>query len=152
MDYYNEKYEQLKDKKHRFIKLSWASLKEMFIDKKSFILYFGGSFCRNCQAVIGLINDVACSLNTDIYNFSPIIDKIDIRKTELCEYQAIYRELLQFLEIESKDELPLLKVPTVINIKCGKPIKMITREYLCENMTEEIKKDYVWQLSELISM
>ena len=46
--------------------------------KDSFILYVGGAWCPNCQAVTKFINDAAFETNQIVYNFDT---RIGVEKT-----------------------------------------------------------------------
>lgn len=137
---------------------------ETMMDKlknDTFILYVGGSWCPNCQAIAKFMNDAANECGMQIYNFDTRIGTIkdgehDIRNCYTAPEKSLYQKFItasQFVnpngnKTENTD-IDRMSVPTVLAYKDGKLIDYIAKEYLYDgtilydmrDMDAEIKED-----------
>ena len=95
-DYFTNSYTHLTDNNHVFKTVTYHELINLFESDGTYILLFGGSWCKNTQAVISQINDVAKEYGiTRIYNFDTKLDtnKLHIRDTNNV-YSKLYVDLV----------------------------------------------------------
>lgn len=113
----------------------------------TFILYVGGYWCPNCQAVISFINDVAKELGIDVYNFDTRIgiDKSpdnDIRNCINKSYYSLYKRFINACgyvnplgnKTENTD-LDRMSVPTLLTYVKGELVGYSSKEYLYDGET-----------------
>lgn len=143
-----EDYKYLDDNKHVFEKVDYEQLLEIINSDEGFIIYFGGSWCINCQAAIPFINEVAKMMYIDkIYNFDTKIDfngdVRDIRRCNTDEDVLMWSSIVNSIEFSSgsvvmKDDkevvdkngmtVSTMAVPTLVVIKEGKVVTSLTKE------------------------
>ena len=78
-------YKYLKDPAPVYRTVSYDQLIKLFESDGTYMILFGGSWCGNTQAVVGLINDVAKEYGVEtIYNFDWRVDgaKVHLRDTK----------------------------------------------------------------------
>ena len=138
---FNEKYEYLKDDKNVFVSISYEDLIKK-LDSETFILYVGGAWCPNCQAVVKYINATAKELNIDqVYNFDTRISSVktsekDIRNCNDAAQESLYRAFIEALGYVNPDgittentDIARLAVPAVLAVKNGEIVDVLVKEY-----------------------
>lgn len=143
-----EDYKYLNDDNHVFEKVDYDELMEIINSDKGSIIYFGGSWCINCQAAIPFINEVAKMMYIEkIYNFDTKIDfDGEVRDIRRCNTEedikmwsnivntigyssgsVVKKEDVIVLDADGK-ELSTMPVPTIVVIKDGKVVTSLTKE------------------------
>ncbi len=164
---YNDVYPLLKDRFNVFRNASYDKVMQMFHKFKTGIVFIGGSWCKNCQAVVSIINKTAKKhkiktiLHYDPHFIDIFKDEVDIRDCGTLENKLDYYYLIEKLEYKSDiyvDDtlIPRIKVPAVIGIKNGICVGVIDEEYILddlglhkENEVEDHTEDYINKLDEL---
>lgn len=171
-DYFMQNYKYLDDKENVFESLTYGELLGFLDSEGTYIIYFGGSWCPNCQAAVPFINEVAKKEKIiKVYNFDTRLDhkssKLDIRKANDEAQTLMWETIIRKLGFDSGnvvkvDDKPVLgsdgmtistmPVPTVLAIKNGKMLGSITREYIYDEMTEEDMNDYRNELRKVFDL
>ena len=138
---FNEKYEYLKDGNNVFVSISYEDLMKK-LDSDTFILYVGGAWCPNCQAVVKFINQVAKENNIDkVYNFDTRISSVKTKEKDIrnCNGDAqtiLYRDFIEAIgyvnpngTVTEGTDIARLAVPAVFAIKDGKVVDVVVKEY-----------------------
>jgi thiol-disulfide isomerase/thioredoxin len=138
---FNEKYEYLNDKTNVFVSIRYEDLIKK-LDSDTFILYVGGSWCPNCQAVVQFINQVAKANNIDkVYNFDTRISGVktkenDIRNCNNAAQESLYRTFIETIgyvnpsgAVTEGTDIARLAVPAVFAVKNGKIVDVLIKEY-----------------------
>lgn len=109
--------------------------------KDSFILYVGGAWCPNCQAVAKFINDAAIETNQIVYNFDTRIGVEKTMESDIrnCFDKASYNLYKKFIEASSyvnpnqtvteNTDVYRMSVPTILVYQDGKLLDFISEEY-----------------------
>ncbi len=160
-------YELLKDHFHVFRSVTYDKMMNLIYKFKTGVLYIGGTWCKNCQAIISLLNRTAkkCKIRT-IYHYDPHFinvfkEEVDLRDCQDLETKLNYYYLIEKIGYTS-DELvqdtliPRLPVPAIIGIKNGICVGIITDEYelkgeclVKENDSKDYTEEYTNKLEEL---
>lgn len=142
-------YKYLDDVNHVFEKINYDEITSLINKDGKAIIYFGGSWCPNCQAVVSFINDIAKKMHIDtIYNFDTKIDfdgeVRDIRRCKNINDTDMWSKIInkigytsdKYVEIDGvkvKDSLgnfiPSMSVPTIVVINDGVIMSYVAREY-----------------------
>ena len=164
---YNDEYPLLKDKFNVFRSATYDKVMEMFYKFKTGVVYIGGAWCKNCQAIISILNRTAKKNKIrTIWHYDPHVinvfkEEVDLRDCGDLETKLNYYYLIEKLGFTSdtlvQDTLiPRLNVPAVIGIKNGICIGIIHEEYLLEgeclheeDSTEDCTEHYEQRLTEL---
>ena len=156
--WYSENYKYLDDEKSVFIKVDYDKLQEIIDGGESAIIYFGGSWCPNCQAVVKFVNEIAKEMYlSNIYNFDTKIDfngeVRDIRRCNTDSDVQLWSDIVNKIEFSSgnvvmKDEvavvdkngkeLSTMPVPTFVVIKEGKVVGQLTEELFYNPVTNTL--------------
>lgn len=142
---YNDDYLLLKDKFNVFRTATYDKVMSMFYKFKSGIIYIGGAWCKNCQAVVSIINKTAKKnkirtiLHYDPHFVDVFKDVVDLRDCGDLETKLNYYYLIEKLEYKSdtyvQDTLiPRLNVPAVIGVKNGICVGIIDEEYILDDL------------------
>jgi thiol-disulfide isomerase/thioredoxin len=77
---YVDKYDFLEDTNNVFKSISLEDLIKK-LEKDTFVLYVGGAWCPNCQAIVKFVNDVAKANNiSTVYNFDTRISSLKTKE------------------------------------------------------------------------
>ncbi|MDE7213568.1 MAG: hypothetical protein K2N42_03205 [Anaeroplasmataceae bacterium] len=147
---YNDDYPLLKDKFNVFRSATYDKVMQMFSKFKTGIIYIGGAWCKNCQAVISIINKTAKKnkirtiLHYDPHFIDVFKDEVDLRDCGDLETKLNYYYLIEKIGYKSEtlvqDTLiPRLNVPAIIGVKNGICVGVIDEEYI--NDTEGLHKE-----------
>lgn len=164
---YNDEYPLLKDKFNVFRGATYDKVMQMFNKVKTGVIYIGGAWCKNCQAVISIINKTAKKnkirtiLHYDPHFIDVFKEEVDLRDCGDLETKLNYYYLIEKLEYKSdtlvQDTLiPRLNVPAVIGVKNGICVGVIDEEYILdagglhkEGDSLDCTKEYTNRLTEL---
>lgn len=162
-----ENYDLLKGKTHVFKSVTYEKVMRMLEKFKTGIIYIGGSWCKNCQAVIGILNQTAKkSKIRTIYHFDPKFlnvfkEEVDLRDCGDLETKLNYYYLVEKLGYKNdtlvQDTLiPRMPVPSIIGIKNGTCVGVIEDEYLLDenilhlpDSNDDKTEEYTQKLKEL---
>ena len=170
---FNEKYDYLKDENNVLVSIRYEDLIKK-LEKDTFILYVGGAWCPNCQAVIKFINQTAKELGIEkVYNFDTRISSLKIGEKDIrnCNNDAqtnLYRTLINALGYVNPNgtttegtDIPRLAVPAVFVVKEGKVVKVVVKEYFYDEEKDFLyingdetnyKEEYLSLLKDLMSV
>lgn len=170
---FNEKYDYLKDENNVLVSIRYEDLIKK-LEKDTFILYVGGAWCPNCQAVIKFINQTAKELGIEkVYNFDTRISSLktgekDIRNCNNDAQTNLYRTLINALGYVNPNgtttegtDIPRLAVPAVFVVKEGKVVKVVVKEYFYDEEKDFLyingdetnyKEEYLSLLKDLMSV
>lgn len=126
-----------------FKSVNYEKMMKMITGFKTGVIFIGGSWCENCQAVVSLVNKVAKKNKIKaIYHFDPHFinvfkEEVDLRDCGDLETKLRYYELIEKIEFKSEtlvqDTLiPRLNVPAIIGIKNGNCVGVIDEEYILD--------------------
>lgn len=167
MDYCLE-YELLNDENHVFKNISYDELMDFFEGFKTGLIMIGGYWCKNCQAIIDLLNNVAKKSGIDyVYNYDPKFINVygeeeDLRDCKSLEVKLKYYKIIENLGYKS-DKLvvdtliPRISVPFIFAIKNGTCVGYYEEELLRDGVllykeghTEDYTLDFVHEITKLI--
>lgn len=164
---FTEEYALLNDKLNVFRSVNYEKMMKMIYKFKTGIIYIGGAWCKNCQAIIQLLNKTAKKNKIKtIYNYDPHFinvfkEEVDLRDCGDLETKLNYYYLIEKIGYKSdtlvQDTLiPRLNVPAIIGIKNGICVGVIDDEYILddhglhkEGSTEDMSEEYVTKLTNL---
>lgn len=141
---FKEDYTLLDDKFNVYKSVNYEKMMKMITRFKTGIIFIGGAWCENCQAVAPLINKLAKKNKIrTIYHYNPRFlnvfkEQVDLRDCGDLETKLRYYEFIEKIGFKSdvfvQDTLiPRLKVPAVIGIKNGNCVGVIDEEYILDN-------------------
>lgn len=170
---YVEKYDYLSDTNNVFKSISYKDLMNKLKDD-TFVLYVGGAWCPNCQAVVKFVNDAAKNNNIDtVYNFDTRISSLKTKENDIrnCNNDAqlnLYRKFIESLNYINPNGLTTegtdvqrLAVPAIFVIKNGVVKGSLIREYFYDEEqdllyvygdTQNHKEEYIEELNSLFSL
>ena len=132
-DYFKE-YHFLTDCSHVFVNYDFNDLMELFKESFTGIIYIGGPWCPNCQAIVPFVNEVAQKLKIEkVINFDFLGHDFNLRNGETEIEKTMYLKLCNTLGIDVN--LPLY-VPTLLMYNNSCLVKEITHEYIYEEMLD----------------
>lgn len=152
---YALEYQYLENNQN-IISIEYQSLMKK-LNKDTFILYVGGSWCNNCQAALPFIQKSAIENDVIIYNFNPRLKneyEYDIRNCINKTTLGLYKRFIEMTKYQNplgikteNTNIDRMSVPTVLAYKDGKIVGYVTREYLYDGNTlyleaDEAKVDY----------
>lgn len=164
---FKDDYPLLDDHFHVFRVVKYDKLMQMFYKFKTGVIYVGGAWCKNCQAIISILNRTAKKNKIrTIKCFDPRFvsvfkEEVDMRDCLDLETKLNYYYLIEKLGYKNETLvqdtfIPRISVPAVIGIKNGVCIGVIEDEYILENdilhiegSTEDKKEEYVEKLNNL---
>ena len=162
-----ENYRDLKGKIHVFKSVTYEKVMKMLEKFKTGVIFMGGSWCENCQAVVNIINKTAKknkirSINYFDPRFMNIFqEEVDLRDCEDLESKLNYYYLIEKIGYTSENLvpdtfIPRIAVPAIIGIKNGTCVGIIEDEYLLDDdvlhlkdSTEDKTEEYIKKLNEL---
>ncbi len=162
-----EEYTLLEDKFSVFKSVTYEKMMNIIDKFKTGIIYIGGAWCKNCQAIINLLNKTAKKNKIrTIYNYDPHFinvfkEEVDLRDCGDLETKLNYYYLIEKIGFKSdqlvQDTLiPRLNVPAIIGIKNGICVGVIDDEYILDKNglhkdgdTVDMTQEYEDRLSEL---
>ena len=162
-----ENYDLLKGKVHVFKSVKYEKVMKMFDKFKTGVIFIGGSWCKNCQAVIEIINKTAKKNKVrSIYHFDPKFvnifkEEVDMRDCGDLETKLNYYYLIEKLDYKNdtlvQDTfIPRISVPAIIGIKNGSCVGVIEDEYILdgdvlhtEDSSENKMDEYIEKISSL---
>lgn len=138
-----ENYSLLKGKIHVFRSVKYDKVMKMFDKFKTGVIFIGGSWCKNCQAVIGIINKTAKKNKIrSVYHFDTKFidifnDEVDMRDCGDLETKLKYYGLIEKIgyknDVLVQDTLiPRLPVPAIIGVKNGVCVGVVEDEYVLD--------------------
>ena len=164
---FKDDYPLLDDHFHVFRAVKYDKLMQMFYRFKTGVIYIGGAWCKNCQAIISILNQTAKKNKIrTIKCFDPRFvsvfkEEVDMRDCLDLETKLNYYYLIEKLGFKSdvlvQDTLiPRLPIPAVIGVKNGVCVGIITDEYVLdekglhvEGSEEDLSVAYEEKLTEL---
>lgn len=167
---YNDEYPLLKDKFNVFRTASYDKVMQMFHKFKTGVIYVGGAWCKNCQAVISLINKTAKKnkirtiLHYDPHFINVFKEEVDLRDCGDLETKLNYYYLIEKMQYKNdtlvQDTLiPRLNVPAVIGVKNGICVGVIDEEYIQDDLgihkegdSIDCSESYIHRLNDLFQM
>ena len=152
---FNAEYPLLNDHFHVFKNVNYKKMMSIINKFKSGVILVGGAWCKNCQAVMHIINDVAKENKIrSVNHFDPKFinifkEEVDLRDCLDLETKLDYYYFIEKIGFKSKtlvkDTLiPRLPVPAVIGIRNGVCVGIITDEYVLDEKglhTEDSEED-----------
>ena len=140
---FKDDYPLLDDHFHVYRPVNYNRVMHMFYKFKTGVIYIGGPWCKNCQAVIGIVNRTAKKnkIRTikafDPHYVNTFKEEVDMRDCLELEVKLDYYYLIEKLGYKSdvyvQDTLiPRLPVPAIIGIKNGVCVGIITDEYIMD--------------------
>ena len=162
-----ENYRDLKGKIHVFKSVTYEKVMKMLEKFKTGVIFMGGSWCENCQAVVSIINKTAKKNKIrSINHFDPRFmnifqEEVDLRDCEDLESKLNYYYLIEKIGYTSENLvpdtfIPRITVPAIIGIKNGTCVGIIEDEYLLDDdvlhlkdSTEDKTEEYIKKLNEL---
>lgn len=162
-----ENYKLLKGKIHVFRSVKYDKVMKMLDKFKTGVIFIGGSWCKNCQAVVEIINKTAKKNKVrSIYHFDPKFinifkEEVDMRDCGDLETKLNYYYLIEKLgynnDVLVQDTfIPRIAVPAVIGIKNGTCVGIVEDEYILdgdvlhkENSDENMMEEYIEKLDAL---
>lgn len=143
---YNLDYELLNDANNIFKEVSYDELMDLVNGFTTGIFYIGGAWCKNCQAIAGLLNSECKKKFVDtIYNFVPkytndLGEEVDIRSCLSLEDKLKYYDLVEKIGFNnSSDEtvtdtlITKMHVPFIFALKNGVCVDFFSMELIYEN-------------------
>ena len=162
-----ENYDLLKGKIHVFKSVKYEKVMKMLEKFKTGVIFIGGSWCKNCQAVIEIINKTAKKNKIrSIYHFDPKFinifnEEVDMRDCGDLETKLNYYYLIEKIGYTSDNLvqdtfIPRLPVPAIIGVRNGVCVGVVEDEYLLddgilhnEDSQENKTDEYIAKLEEL---
>lgn len=153
MDYGME-YADLRGKRHIFKKVDYDELMNLLSSLYTGFVYIGGPWCAACQAVMGLVNDIAikegleCVYNYDTQFINVFNEIDDIRNCADLDMKMKYYDLVKKIGFKSKETvkdtlISKIHVPFFIAIKNGTCVGYYSIELLRdENGLHEVGKTH----------
>lgn len=140
MDYCLE-YKNLNDKKHIYTKIEYDELINLIDTFQTALIYIGGAWCENCQAIIDIVNKVCKKRGLkQIYNYDPHFtnvfgDEEDLRDCKSLEVKLKYYAIVEKLGFKSDEYvqdtlIPRIRAPFFAAIKNGCCVGTLSAEYL----------------------
>lgn len=171
---YVDKYDYLDDTDNVFKSISLEDLLDK-LEKDSFVLYVGGAWCPNCQAIVKFVNEVAKANNiSTVYNFDTRISSLKTKENDIrnCNNEAqenLYRLFIEAISYVNPNgtttegtDIPRLAVPAIIVVKDGKVLDTLVREYFYNEEKDilyvygeeetNLKEEYIEELKSLFSL
>ena len=160
-------YTLLDDKFHVFRNASYDKIMRMIYKFKTGVIYIGGTWCKNCQAIISLLNKTAKKnkirtiLHYDPHFINIFKEEVDLRDCGDLETKLNYYYLIEKIGYQSdvyvqETLIPRLNVPAVIGIKNGICVGIVDDEYILdetglhqEGSSEDQTEAYTLKLTEL---
>lgn len=160
-------YTLLDDKFHVFRSASYDKIMKMIYKFKTGVIYIGGAWCKNCQAIISLLNKTAKKnkirtiLHYDPHFINVFKEEVDLRDCGDLETKLNYYYLIEKIGYHSdvyvQDTLiPRLNVPAIIGIKNGICVGIVDDEYVLddhglhqEGSSKDQTEAYTLKLTEL---
>ena len=161
-------YEHLKDKRHIYKSVNYDELISFLDGFGTGLLYIGGPWCKNCQAIIDIVNKIAKKRGLkEIVNYDPKFVNIyndleDLRDCKSLEIKLKYYAIVEKLGFKSCELvpdtlIPRMHVPFLAAIKNGVCVGYISTEYVrdgsqlfVEGEEEDKTVDFVDSLVSLI--
>ncbi len=167
MDYCLE-YQFLKDENHIYKSINYEELIHLLDSFSSGLVYIGGAWCKNCQAIINELNEVGKKSGLDvIYNYDPKFTNVfkeeeDLRDCKTLENKLKYYAIVEKLGFKSKELvvdtlIPKMHIPFIFGIKNGRCIGYYSPEYIkdekgihAEESTEDKTIEFICTVTDLI--
>lgn len=164
---FTDDYALLDDKFHVFRSVDYRKMMNLIYKFKTGIIYIGGAWCKNCQAIISILNKTAKKNKIrTIYNYDPHFinvfkEEVDLRdcgdlETKLDYYYLIEKIGFQSDEFVQDTLIPRLHVPAIIGIKNGICVGIISDEYILDDFglhkegeLEDKSAEYIGKLNDL---
>lgn len=137
-------YTLLNDKLNVFRQANYRKVMRMFEKMKTGIIFLGGPWCKNCQAVAGIVNKVAKKNKfRTILHYDPMFvnvfkEEVDWRDcgdlaTKL-DYYAFIEKIGYKSEVLVQDTLiPRINIPAIVGVKNGECVGIIDEEYVFDD-------------------
>ncbi len=142
MDYCLE-YQYLNDENHLFKEISYDELIHLLDGFETGLVYIGGPWCPNCQAIIDKVNELGKKQGLDvIYNYDTRFENIfkevdDLRRCGTLEVKLKYYALVEKIKFKSPELvvdtlIPKIHIPFFIAIKNGSCVGYYSIELIRE--------------------
>lgn len=129
MDYCKE-YEHLLDEEHVFQQISYEGVIHLLDSFGTGFVFIGGPWCKNCQAIISDLNEIAKEAGIDtIYNYDPRFvnefkREVDIRDCSNLDLKLKYYAFIEKIKYKSHEFvkntlIPRIPVPFFVAIRNG---------------------------------
>lgn len=167
MDYCLE-YPALKDKDYIFKAINYEELSHFLDSFQSGLIYIGGPWCKNCQAVINELNEVGKKSGLEvIYNYDPRFTNVfkeeeDLRDCKTLENKLKYYAIVEKIDFKSEELvvdtlIPRMHIPFIFGIKNGHCIGYYSPEFIKdeaglhkEGDTEDKTIEFICTVTDLI--
>lgn len=168
MDYCLE-YKYLKDEDHIFKSISYEQLISLLDGFETALVFIGGHWCKNCQAIISELNLIGKKSNLDlIYNYDPKFINIfkeeeDLRDCKTLENKLKYYSIVEKIGFKSTEFvqdtlIPKMHIPFILGIRNGNCVGYYSTELIKderglheEGKTEDKTVEFVYHVTELIN-
>ncbi len=161
-------YVHLTDENHIIQSISYDELIQLLDGFGTGLVFIGGPWCANCQAIIKELNEVAKKFGLEaIFNYDPRFINVfkeeeDLRDCKTLENKLKYYAIVEKLKFKS-DELvvdtliPRMHVPFIFGIKNGSCIGYYSPELIKDGNGLHSKEDnedktieFICHITELI--
>lgn len=168
---YNLEYSYLNDNEHILKEISFLELLNKIDSFDSGVFYIGGAWCKNCQAIINLLNEECKNkFISIIYNYDPryineLGEVIDIRDCSTLDDKLNYYNLVEkigfnntSLEKVKETLISRMHIPFIFALKNGICVDSFCYEliyidgiYIEEGKNEDCKEKFLNRLDLLIN-
>lgn len=162
-------YEFLNDENHVFKSISYEELIDLLDGFGSGLFYIGGAWCKNCQAIIKDLNDIAKKLGLDVvYNYDSKFINVfkeeeDLRDCKTLENKLKYYAIVEKIKFKSEELvvdtlIPRIHVPFIFAMKNGSCVGYYSEELIKDELglhkegsNEDKTIDFTLAISDLIN-
>lgn len=161
-------YEHLNDENHIFQSISYDELIRLLDNFGTGLVFIGGAWCKNCQAIIKELNEIGkkCGLDV-IYNYDTKFINVfkeveDLRDCKTLENKLKYYAIVEKIKYKSNELvqdtlISKIRVPFIFGIKNGSCVGYYSIELIKdknglheEDSLEDKTIDFVYNVSSLI--
>lgn len=165
---YCVEYRYLTDEEHIFQSIGYDELIHLLDSFQSGLVFIGGPWCKNCQAVIRELNEVGKKSGLEvIYNYDSRFINIfneeeDLRDCKTLEHKLKYYAIVEKLGYKSEELvvdtlIPRIHVPFIFGLKNGHCIGYYSPEFIrdedglhSEGDTEDKTVEFICTVTDLI--
>lgn len=132
-----------------FKPLTFYSLKSKLDQNESFIFFLGAPWCKNCRAIMPILNEVVNEMGKTIYVMDPRpyrqkTKQSDIRKQLTKETEKMMKYISSHLNIDllkNTNDTYQLSIPFLTVFENGVARSYFNKEYVSSDITDELKKE-----------
>lgn len=147
MDYCLE-YKLLNDESHVYKSITIDELLDLLNGFDSGLVFLGGPWCKNCQAIIDIVNTECKKAGLEVvYNYDPRFTNIfgeteslfacKSLETKLKYYTIVERVGFKSQELVTDTLIPAMHVPFFIALRFGKAVGYYSAEYIMDDYLHE---------------